>query len=299
LVSTVAYVGTEAVRQQTSVDINPSAPGGGTTTGRILNQLYGPNTNNTDVTALQPFGGSNYNGLQAQLNRTSAKNLSTGIIFTFAKAMDVSDNSLLSGLTYAYPTFYRLNWALAGYDRKYNFQWWNIYNLPFGKGQPFVNSGIVGYLVGGWKLGTVLSRVSGMPVTIGGNNSFLNAAGSSQVADVVPGVNPRLNANVSGGRQYINPAAFIDPSKVTTIPSYGDAGRNSVRGPGIFDLDVSVKRTFPIHDTIAIDFGAESFDVTNTPQFANPAVNASAGGFGVITSSNVNRTLRLSGRISF
>ncbi len=299
LVGTVAYVGTQAVRQETSLDINPSAPGGGTTTGRILNQLYGPNTNNTDVTALQPFGGSNYNGLQAQLNRTSAKNLSTGIIFTFAKAMDVSDNSLLSGLTYAYPTFYRLNWALAGYDRKYNFQWWNIYNLPFGKGQPFVNSGIVGYLVGGWKLGTVLSRVSGMPVTIGGNNSFLNAAGSSQVADVVPGVNPRLNANVSGGRQYINPAAFIDPSKVTTIPSYGDAGRNSVRGPGIFDLDVSVKRTFPIHDTIAIDFGAESFDVTNTPQFANPAVNASAGGFGVITSSNVNRTLRLSGRISF
>ena len=299
LVSTVAYVGTEAVRQQTSIDINPSAPGGGTTTGRILNQLYGPNTNNTDVTALQPFGNSNYNGLQAQLNRTNAKNLSTGIIFTYAKAMDVSDNSLLSGLTYAYPTYYRLNWALAGYDRKYNFQWWNIYNLPFGKGQPFVNSGIVGYLVGGWKIGTVLSRVSGMPVTIGGNNSFLNAAGSSQVADVVPGVNPRMNANVSGGRQYINPAAFIDPSKVTTIPSYGDAGRNSVRGPGLFDLDVSLKRTFPIHDTVAIDFVADSFDVTNTPQFANPAVNASAGGFGVITSSNANRTLRLSGRISF
>jgi hypothetical protein len=136
-------------------------------------------------------------------------------------------------------------------------------------------------------------------VTIGGNNSFLNAAGSSQVADVVPGVNPRLNANVSGGRQYINPAAFIDPSKVTTIPSYGDAGRNSLRGPGLFDLDVSLKRTFPIHDQIAIDFVADSFDVTNTPQFANPAVNASAGGFGVITSSNANRTLRLSGRISF
>jgi hypothetical protein len=299
MVGTVAYVGTHAVRQQTSIDINPSAPGGGTTTGRLLNQLYGPNTNNTDVTALQPFGGSTYNGLQAQLSRTSAKNLSMGIIYTFAKAMDVSDNSLLSGLTYAYPTYYYLNWALAGYDRNYNFQWWNSYNLPFGKGQPFVNSGVVGYLVGGWKLGTILSRVGGTPMTIGGNSSFLNAAGSSQVADVVPGVNRRLNANVSGGRQYLNPAAYIDPSKVTTIPRFGDSGRDSIRGPGLFDLDASLKRTFPIHEKIAIDFVADSFDVTNTPQFANPAVNASAGGFGVITSSNANRTLRLSGRLSF
>jgi hypothetical protein len=299
VVGTVGYVGTQAVRQQTSIDINPSAPGGGTTTGRLLNQMYGPNTNNTDVTALQPFGGSNYNGLQAQLSRTNQKNLSSGIIFTFSKSMDVSDNSLLSGLTYAYPTYYYLNWALAGYDRTYNFQWWNTYSLPFGQGQRFANSGVVDCLVGGWKLSTILSRVSGTPLTIGGNNSFLNAAGSSQVADVVPGVNPRLNAYVSGGRQYINPAAYLDPSKVTTIPQFGDAGRNSIRGPGVFDLDASLKRTFPIHDTIAIDFVVDSFDVTNTPQFANPAVNASAGGFGVITSSNANRTLRLSGRITF
>jgi hypothetical protein len=299
MVGTVAYVGTHAVRQQTSIDINPSAPGGGATTGRLLNQIYGANTNNTDVTALQPFGESLYNGLQTQLSRTGSKNYSTGIIYTFAKAVDVSDNSLLSGLTYAYPTYYSLNLAPAGYDRHYNFQWWNTYNLPFGRGQRFANSGVLGYLVGGWKLNTILSRVGGTPLSVTGNNSFLNASGSTQLADVVPGANRRLGGNVSGGRQYLNPAAYIDPSKVTTIPRFGDSGRNSIRGPGFFDLDTSLKRTFPIHDTIAIDFVADSFDVTNTPQFANPAVNASAGGFGVITSSNANRTLRLSGRISF
>ena len=158
---------------------------------------------------------------------------------------------------------------------------------------------MVGYLVGGWKLSTILSRVSGTPFTVTGNNSFLNVTGSTQLADRIAGVNRYQGGNVSGGRQYLNPAAFIDPSKVTTIPQYGDSGRDSVRGPGIFDLDASIKRTFPIHEAIAIELMAESFDITNTPQFANPASNISAGGFGVITTSNVNPTLRLSAHITF
>ncbi|MDT7813368.1 MAG: hypothetical protein QOJ42_3284 [Acidobacteriaceae bacterium] len=72
-----------------------------------------------------------------------------------------------------------------------------------------------------------------------------------------------------------------------------------VRGPGLFNLDASLKRTFPLHESFNLDLMVESFDVTNTPQFANPASDISAGGFGTITSSNANRTLRVSGRLSF
>lgn len=299
-VANVAYVGTHAIRQLSSVNINAAPPGGGTA-GRLLNATYGANTNNTDINSIQPFRGSVYNGVQAQLTRQSVHHVSTGIVYTYSKAMDASDNSTFSGLNYAYPTYWDRNWALAGYDRKHNFQWWTIYNLPFGHGQRYLTTGPVGYILGGWRLSTVLSRVSGTPINVTASSGLLNAPGNTQVADRHFGVNQVLNQNNNGFRQYLNPAAFSDVSTTTgvTTARFGTAGRNSVRGPGFFNLDASLKRTFPIYENIAIDLLAESFDVTNTPQFANPAANIAAGGFGQITTSNASRTLRLSGRISF
>jgi hypothetical protein len=299
-VTTIAYVGTHAIRQQSSVNINASFPGGGTA-GRLLNTTYGANTNNTDINALQPFQGTVYNGLQAQLTRLIAHQASTGVIYTFSKAQNASDNSQANGLIFAYPTFWSRNWALAGYDRKHNFQWWTIYDLPFGKGQPYISTGVLGYVLGGWRISTILSRVSGTPFNVTGSGGLLNAPGNTQLADRNFGVKAILNANTKGARQYLNPAAFSDVSTAAgvTTARFGTSGRDSVRGPGLFDLDASIKRTFSLHEDISLDLMAESFDVTNTPQFANPASNISAGGFGVITSSNVNRTLRLSARISF
>ena len=299
-VTNLAYVGTHAVRQITSVNINAAPPGGGTA-GRLLNTTYGANTNNTDINSILPFRGSVYNGLQAQLSRMSAKHASTGITYTYSKAMDISDNSTFSGLTFAYPTYWDRNWALAGYDRKHNFQWWTVYNLPFGHDQKYFTTGAVGYIIGGWRLSTVLSRVSGTPILVTASGGLLNAPGNTQVADQNYGVNAVLNSNVAGFRQYLNPAAFSDVSTATgaTVPRFGTTGRNSVRGPGIFNLDASLKRSFPIHEAIGFELQAEGFDVTNTPQFANPSANIAAGGFGTITSSSVNRTLRLSGRVTF
>lgn len=298
--ATVAYVGTQSIRQQTSVNINPAAPGGGNT-GRLLNTTYGANTSNSDINEIMPFHGTNYNGLQTQLTRTSDKHGATGIVYTFSKAMDASDNGYGGGLTFSYPTVWNRDWALAGYDRKHNFQWWSTYVLPFGKGQSYLASGPAGYVIGGWSLSTILSRVSGTPMTISASSGLLNAPGNSQVADVVAGVNPILGTNTNGARQYLNPAAFKDVSTATgvTTPRFGTSGRDAVRGPGLFNLDASLKRSFPIRESLKLELAAEAFDVTNTPQFANPAANISASGFGTITSSNVNRTMRLSGRITF
>jgi hypothetical protein len=300
LVGNVAYVGTHAIRQQSSVNINAAPPGGGNA-GRLLNTTYGANTNNSDLNSLQPFRGSVYNGLQAQLSRISAKHGSTGVIYTFSKAMNASDNSQASGLTFAYPTYWDRNWALAGYDRKHNFQWWSTYYLPFGKGQYLLTTGPLSYLVGGWKLSTVLSRVSGTPFNVTASSGLLNAPGNTQLADRNYSVNPLLNSNTNAFRQYLNPGAFSDVSTAAgvTVPRFGTSGRNSVRGPGIFNLDVSIKRTIHIYESLALDLMGESFNVTNTPQFANPSSNIAAGGFGVITTSNSNRTLRVSGRLSF
>jgi len=191
--------------------------------------------------------------------------------------------------------------ALAGYGRKHNFQWWTTYNLPFGKGQYFLTSGPLAYVVGGWKISMILSRTSGTRLSVTGSTGLLNAPGNTQLGDRSYSVNPVLNSNVAGVRQYLKAAAFSDVSTTAgvTTARFGTPGRDSVRGPEFFDLDASIKRTFPIYESIGLELMAESFDGTNTPQFANPASNISASGFGLITTSNANRTLRVSARLSF
>ena len=310
LVANVAYVGTHAIRQQTSVNINAAPPGGGNA-GRQLNTIYGANTNITDINSLQPFRGSVYNGLQAQLTRNSDHHGSTGLIYTYSKAMDISDNSQYSGLTFAYPTYWNNNWADAGYDRTHNFEWWTTYPLPFGHGQPFARSGVAAAIFGGWNISTVTSWYSGTPITVTASGTLLNAPGNTQVADRHFGTPQVLNSKVNGARQYLNPAAYSDISTAAgvTTPRFGTAGRNSVRGPGAFDLDASLRRDIKIYERLAVNLTADSFDVTNTPQFANPSAGINSvttkngalllNGFGTITTSNANRTLRLSGRISF
>lgn len=301
-VANLTYVGTRSVRQITNVNINASAPGAGSTTGRLLNIAYGANTSNADITSYQPFKGSLYNGLQTQLTRNATRFGSTGIIYTFSKAQDASDNGAMNGLIFAHPDYWNRNWALAGYDRTHNFQWWTVEPLPFGKGQSYLNHGIGAAIAGGWKLSTVLSRVSGTPMNVTASTGLLNAAGSSQVADYVAGATKVLNKNTKGYRQYLNPNAWTDVSTAAgvTTARFGNSGRNSVRGPGYFDLDASLKRTIQLRTKLSMDLAAESFDITNTPQFANPAsaIN-SASTFGIITTSNANRTLRFSARLAF
>lgn len=291
----VGYVGANAIRQQTYLNINASPIGGGTTTGRLLNTTYGPNTNNTDIQALVPFRGANFNSLQAQLSRTGSRIADFGIVYTLSKAMNAVDNTQ-NGLAFNYPAYWDRDWALAGTDHKHDFQWWTIERLPFGQGQQFLQHGLAGYLLGGWQLNTVLSVVSGTPFTVTYNAPSADAtAGNTQVADRVPGVRAVLNSNVNGYRQYLNPAAFAPVTGVRL----GTVGRNSVRGPGSFDLDAGLRREFPLHESLKLAFEAESFNVTNTPSFSNPASNISNGGFGTITSAGAARSMRLSGRIEF
>ena len=214
--------------------------------------------------------------------------------------MDESDNSISNGLIFSYPTYFQRNWALAAYDRKHHFQWWTTYPFPFGHDGLYLKHGFAGYVLGNWRVSTVLSRVSGTPFNVTASGTSLNAPGNTQVADQNYGVHTVVGgravlAGTGGSYQYINPSAFA----AVTAVRFGTAGRNDVRGPGLFDLDVSLKREFPLFERFRLEFVADSFDITNTPAFANPAANISNAGFGTVTTSNANRTLRLSGRITF
>lgn len=179
-----SYVGTHAVRQMGSVNINAGYPGHGNA-GRLLNPAFGLNA---DINSSEPFASTVYHGLQTQLTRrVGAAQL--GVVYTYSKAIDFEDNSAQSGLTFAYPLYWGRNRALAGYDRTHDFQFWSVYGLPFGKGKQFLQHGIASALAGGWQLNTILSRTSGTPFTVTASGTSLNAPGNTQVADqILPNV---------------------------------------------------------------------------------------------------------------
>lgn len=271
--ATAAYVGTHEVRQMSNVNIN-AAPIGTGNAGRLLYPL-----NTTDINESDPFGSVRYDALQAQLSRRMGS-VQVGAVYTLSHTMDMADNSTYSGLLFAYPAYWSRNWATAGYDRTNNFEFWSIYNLPFGKGRRWVTNGFTSKVVGGWQLNPIFTAASGAPFTVEASNNLLDAPGNTEMANqVLPSV--QILGHVGPGQEWFNPAAFAPPAQNT----YGNAGRNSLRGPGFFELDLGLFRNFLIKEKYNVQFRAESFALTNSPIFANPNANVSTvSNFGQVTS---------------
>jgi hypothetical protein len=184
---------------------------------------------------------------------------------------------------------------LAGFDRKHNFELFGSYESPFGSGQRFLTHGVAGYIAGGWQLNSILSRYSGTPFSVSASTSTLNAPGNSQLANQVKPQVAILGGH-GAGNPYFDTTAF---ASVTAAGVFGNSARDMLRGPGVFDLDASVFRDFPIENRVTFEFRAETFNLTNTPQFSNPASNVSNSGFGIISSSSNERQLRFAGKITF
>ena len=296
--ATAAFVRSHEVRQMSNVNINV-APIGGGTAGRLLYPL-----NSTDINEAEPFGTSRYDSLQTQLTRRMG-GAQLGLVYTLSRAMDMGDNSTYNGLTFAYPAYWARNWAAAGYDRTNNFELWSIYALPFGHGQKFAQTGVAAALLGGWQVNTIFTAASGTPFTVTASNNLLNAPGNTETANQVLPSTQILGA-FGPGTPWFNPAAYAAPAQNT----YGNTGRNSLRGPGFFELDAGIFRDFAFREKYKFQFRAESFALTNSPIFANPNANVSTtSNFGQITSLAVSangvtsgggyRIIRLGMRFSF
>jgi hypothetical protein len=178
-----------------------------------------------------------------------------GFVHTHSRAIDNEDNEEINFLLWPYPAYLDRKRAVAGFDRTHHFQAYGVYELPFGPGKRWATSGIVSKIAGGWQLNWILSAMSGTPFAVtdsGTGPSNLNAPGNTQTVNVVgpihivdgkPLQNPSkcTATNLSG--HCFDPSAF---AQVATPATLGEAGRNILRGPGFFNLDMSVFRNFKI-----------------------------------------------------
>jgi hypothetical protein len=283
------YVGTRAVGQMGFININASAPGTGNA-GRAL-AAFGLTA---DINEVLPYQTSTYDAFQATLNRRLGDSV-FGLAYTWSKAINFADNDANPRIQY-YPAAIR-NRGLASYDRANNTQMYGVWNLPFGRGQRWASEGWMSGLFGGFQFSGILSRTSGAPFYIiqsSGNN--LNAAGSGQVPDQV-----KSDVQTFGGSLKGTPAAGADPAAyqffdrgafaAVNVPSgqpqrFGNVGRNTLRGPGFFNVDAGLFRTLSFTERFKLQFRFEAMNALNHPNFANPGADIStAASFGFITST--------------
>ncbi len=169
-----------------------------------------------------------------------------------------------------------------------------VYSLPAGRGHSFASHGIANAVLGGWDVNAILSLQSGMPVTVTqatNNNAF---AGFALQRPFVQG-KTALPASARKPTKFFNTDAFL------TAPRFvlGNASRNPVRGPAYRDLDLALVKHFSLAEKAQVEFRAELFDVTNTPEFSQPNGSFGSPAFGSITSTTTDpRVAQFALRIS-
>jgi hypothetical protein len=297
MVAEVAYVGSHGYDLNFPVDIN-----------QVPESLLSPNdAGNRPFPQFQQINGSpnnvvsNYNSLQASIQRRFTSGLALNFNYTWSHFLDDQDSSGWGsrGGWQNYQNAHNpsANYGASNFDIRNMFKGSVVYELPFGKGKPFLNNNfLLDELIGGWQTSATIQLQGGnpFPITTGSSNNSFNLSGDyTQYPNVIG--NP---LSVPGGKsndQWFNIAAYAQPAPGT----YGNARRNSIYGPGLTNVNFSLGKSFPIWERVAFQIRGDATNIFNHASFSQPDGTLGSG-FGQITGVTVGgRRLQIYGRISF
>ncbi len=277
MVGSVGYVGTASVNGFAFLDINASQIPGSGNNGRPLFTKFGRTSTTREWNGRTH---SNYHSLQATLNRRLASGLFLKGAYTYSHSIDMANYGDWTAFSWnAASVFYR-NRASSANNIPHMFQIGYMYELPFGPGKKWATTGAPKAVLSGWQFNGLFAAYSGRQYTLSASNADLNMPGNAQTPDLVTPVVAKLGFAGDDGT-WFDTNAFARP----TGPRFGTVGRNTMRGPGVVNTDLSLFRKFLITERLNIEFRAESFNLSNTPHFANPNNNANSSAFGRITST--------------
>ena len=154
-----------------------------------------------------------------------------------------------------------------------------LYELPFGPGKPWAQRGVSGAILGGWQLTAIVNKSSGFPRDPAAGSDIPNTGSQTYRPNLVSGQDPNDGAKTP--QQWFNTAAFALPAAFT----YGDAGRNIVIGPGIFNTDASLIRNVTLGGSKSLQFRLEAFNLFNKPIWGDPTMAMSSPLYGQINST--------------
>jgi hypothetical protein len=205
--------------------------------------------------------GSNYNALQVKVDRKAGR-LNLEANYTWSHEIDDMLNVFSPGFESPYTPIY--DHGSGDWDVRNNFTGSAVYSLPSLKG----SNSFVQKALGGWQTSGIIQTRSGLPTNITLVNGFF---GNPVRPDYVPGQPLWVPNHRWPGSSYNINAFAVEPTyDGTPGATIGNVGRNSLRGPGYFQLDLSGMKNFAITERVTMQFRVDIFNILNHPNFTSP-----------------------------
>jgi Carboxypeptidase regulatory-like domain len=255
-----------------------------------------------------PGANANYNSLQVQLTKRMAEGLDFIAGYTWAKQLSnnegeeggYADGGSGLGQNDNQPG---QEYGLGVNDVRHRLTWGGVYELPFGKGKRFGAGagGPLDNLIGGWEIAPNIEMQTGFYWTAASGFDYANVTTGSWRPDRI------CNGNLPPGQRTV--ARWFDTSCYTDdllqadynsgTYRFGNAARSTIDGPGIFNLDLGVYKTFRVNERLKLEFRSEFFNAFNRPNFGGPSTNLTSGDYGQITSASDGREIQFALKMMF
>jgi hypothetical protein len=270
----------QALPGQTSLTVTYLGAHGVHLFRRSYTNLINPATNTrplpqypSEIDTKYTEGMSTFNALVTSVNRRFHNGLFLAGNYMYSHA--INDGSVGAGDADAAQNIacFRCDYASSDFDARHSGTFSAVYELPFGRGRRYLNgSKAAGTIIGGWAVNTLLSARAGLPVNVTLSRSSTELPDGNNVdqrPNRVPGVPLYLvSRSIS---HWINPAAFSLPA----VGSWGNAGRNLLTGPPLWQDDSAIEKTFRATERNNVVFRAEAFNFFNRAQYGQPSSSLS------------------------
>jgi hypothetical protein len=211
--------------------------------------------------------------------------------YTWSHTLDVSTDSNGGGGPQN-PYDWAADYGNSNWDVRHRFVAQFNYSLPFFAS---TTNGLLRETLGGWQTNGIVTLQSGFPFNVIASGDPANTGNTSGTER--PNLIGIPSADCGNGHLTgcINTAAYGVP-----VYAYGDEGRNILFGPGLYNVNFSLFKNFPIRERATLQFRSEFFNLFNTPAFSNPNATFGASNFGSITSTKQdNREIQFALKVLF
>jgi hypothetical protein len=291
----VAYVGSHGTHLFRPYNLNSPPPNTAVINRQIHPNALRPFPGYGSITQRQSSASSVYHSLQLKFNRRMADKASMGVAYTFSKSIDDSSSDRGGSDIPPDSRNARAERGPSDFDRAHIFTANYIWYLP-----DAVRGGNLALLLNGWQMSGITRMWSGKPFDV---------ALSTDVAGIgtVQNQRPDVIAGTRGPRtpeEWFSRSAFARPATGT----FGNMGRNSIRGPGINKWDLALFKNFQLREGMRLQFRCEAFNAFNHVSFdavgrtlttTSTGVNPNTGNFAVVTDTRDARVLQFALKVTF
>jgi hypothetical protein len=285
----VAYTGSRSYNEHKRYNINQAFPGTTPIATRVPYPAF-----QSAILYSSDAGWARFNGVSFRFEKRYSDGFFFLANYQLSKSTDNGSGEIEANDT-ADARNLDFDEGYSRYDQRHRSAFSFGYELPFGPGKPYLsNGGAAAYVFGGWQVQGIVRLASGFPLTVTSTNVCMCGNFVPQRVNIV-------TAGQFGILDDPSPTLWFDRTAYT-VPAngtQGNAGRNTIRGPGTQQVNFSVSKRFPIGGRARLEFRAEVFNLLNHNNFGNPDTNISNATVGTITTADDGRNMQLGFRLTF